>query len=189
MPNRIKALDYVCASDCPPIRSPPPKPACRRQGAQIEQQVLFQVEERILTKPLAQSPGEPVAYPQRISLKKLAKILWDNESILSHVMAICDYGEWFRPARATVPYLGGGRCGQSWVLIYVYAADPKSVSLSCDLTTTILLRFHPLSLVASACTPLRHSQTRVTPVASRSGSTYVSFRSPATAVLWFPCPV
>ena len=128
MPNRIKALDYVSASDGPPIRSPPPKPAFRRQGAQIEQQVLFQVEDRILRKPLAQSP-EPVAYPQRVSLKKLAKILRDNESVLPHVVAICTYGEWFRPARATVPHLRGGRCSQSWVPLQVYAAEPEYVSL------------------------------------------------------------
>jgi len=93
MPNRIKALDHIRAPVRPPIRSPPAKPAFRRQCAQIEQQVLFQVEDRILPKPLAQSPRQPVAHTQRISLKKLAKILRDNESILPHVVAIRAYGE------------------------------------------------------------------------------------------------
>jgi hypothetical protein len=130
VPNRIKALDYVRAPVRPTIRSPSAKSAFRRQGTQIKQQILFQVEDRILPEPLAQSPRQPVPHPQRIPLEEFAKILRDNESVFPHEVAIDAYGEWLRPTRATVPHLGCSRCGQSWAPLKVYATETDSVSLS-----------------------------------------------------------
>lgn len=102
-----------------------------------------------------------MAHAQRVSLKKLSKILRDNESIFPHVVAICTYGEWFRPTRASVPNLGGGRCGQSGVPLHVYAAEAESVSLSRAGTRSrafVTLCWNDDNEKASECRPILVAQ-------------------------------
>jgi hypothetical protein len=93
VPNGIKALDYIHAAVRSSVCSLLAKPTVRRQRAEIQQQILFQVEDRILAEPSVQSLRQPAAYSQRIPLEELTKILRDNEAIFTHVMAVWANGE------------------------------------------------------------------------------------------------
>jgi hypothetical protein len=91
--NGIKALDYIRASGRPSVCPPLTKSAIQGQRAEIQQEILFQVEDRILAEPPVQSLGQPATYPQRIPLEELTKILRDNEAVFAHVTAVSTKGE------------------------------------------------------------------------------------------------
>jgi hypothetical protein len=93
MPNRIEALDYVRTPVRPPMCAFPPKSAFRRQGAQIKEQILFQVEDRILPKSSPYLPHDPVPHPQRIAREELVKILRDNETVFADVVIVSGFCE------------------------------------------------------------------------------------------------
>jgi hypothetical protein len=93
MPNGIEALDYVRAPARSPMCSLPSKSAFRRQGAQIKEQILFQVEDCILPKPSPYLPRDPVAHPQRIAREELAKILRENETVFADVVIVSRFCE------------------------------------------------------------------------------------------------
>jgi hypothetical protein len=91
--NGIEALDYIRAPFWPSVGSLLTKAAARRQRAEMQQEILFEVKHRILAEPPVESPCHPAAYPQRIPLEELTKILRDNEAIFAHVMAVWVNGE------------------------------------------------------------------------------------------------
>ena len=91
--NGIEALDYIRAPFWPSVGSLLTKAAARRQRAEMQQEILFEVKDRILAEPSVQLPRHPAAHPQRIPLEELTKILRDNEAVFPHVVAICAYGE------------------------------------------------------------------------------------------------
>ena len=93
MPNGIKALDHIRAPVPSSVCSLLAESAVRRQRAEIQQQILFPVEDRILAEPSEQSLRHLAAYSQRIPLEELTEILRDNEAVFTNVMAVWANGE------------------------------------------------------------------------------------------------
>jgi hypothetical protein len=88
VPNRIKALDYVFTPHRPSIRSPLAKSTLGRECAEVDQQLLFQIEDLIPPDPSANSSRYPAPHPEWATLKELSKILGDEEAIHTHVVAV-----------------------------------------------------------------------------------------------------
>jgi hypothetical protein len=88
VPNRIKALDYVFTPHRPSIRSPLTKSTLGRKCAEIDQQLLLQIEDRIPPDLSANSSRYPASHPQWVTLEELSKILGDGEAVHTHVVAV-----------------------------------------------------------------------------------------------------
>ena len=59
-----------------------------RECAEVDQQLLFQIEDRIPPDLSANSSRYPAPHPERIALEELSKILRDDEAIDAHVVAV-----------------------------------------------------------------------------------------------------
>ena len=93
MPDRIEALNYVRTTVRSSVRPLLPEPAVRGQRTQIQKQILFEVQDRILGEPPRESSPQPPADPQGVAFEEFAKVFRDKEAVLSDKPAIRRYEE------------------------------------------------------------------------------------------------